>query len=204
VNPVSKRDVAESQGGGTETTSIPPREVAGYSYTEGAARPGQLTVNDLEAIVNGDVADGANVPSGPSGGRQLTLDEMRNLVENHNLSKLPDELIMSVAWKESSFNPDAAANGSTATGLMQMTRTAVAEVNRNLPAGLGYSQMTDPVEAIEAGSRYLDMRVNRAGGNLLNGLNGYRTGPGYGNSIINASGCLGGGGGMQCLYMIHH
>jgi hypothetical protein len=179
---------------------VPGREVRGASYTveEVPARPGSLTIEDVERIVNGDVANGSQVPNGPTAHGRLSLDEMRQLVAAHNLSGQPDELIIAVAWKESSFNPDAhAPPPNTATGLMQMNRGAIAELNKSMPAGLEYdhARMSLPVDNIEAGSTYLQRRIDGAGGNLLKGLNGYGTGVGYGDSIIKRTACLQAGGG---------
>jgi soluble lytic murein transglycosylase-like protein len=62
---------------------------------------------------------------------------------------------------------------------MMVTKGAAKE------AGYKYADVkNDPAINIQAGTKYLQIRIDRAGGNLLNGLNGYGTGAGYGNNII--------------------
>ena len=115
----------------------------------------------------------------PSG--QLSYPQMTHLVATNNKSKQSDALIIAVAWKESSFEPSAHAVGSSAIGLMMMTRGAA------LDAGYPYYTLSDPATNIRAASTYLQLRIDEAHGSVRNGLNGYGTGVGYADNILRAA-----------------
>ena len=126
---------------------------------------------------------------------KLTYAQVKQLVEDNNRSanaQVTTELVISLIWKESGFRPDVKNPTTTATGLMQMTTGAVADVNNNTPAGVHYThaEMTVPSKNIQCGTYYLAERIERAGGKLKEGLNGYGTGPGYADNIISCAACL--------------
>jgi len=50
--------------------------------------------------------------------------------------------------------------------------------------------MTNAALAIQAGTSYLDLRVDWANGNITNGVNGYGTGPGYIDNILKCEKCM--------------
>ncbi|WKJ91936.1 transglycosylase SLT domain-containing protein [Methylomonas montana] len=114
---------------------------------------------------------------------KYTYEQMATLVRDNNKSLcFSDEFIICLIWKESGFDSDATNSMSTATGLMQITKSAVEMVNSNTPNGTHYkhSDMTDAVKNIQCGSYYLDIAKNK-----LNGIDtGYGTGEGYSKSIM--------------------
>ena len=118
---------------------------------------------------------------------RLTYAEVAKLVHDNNVSGQPDTLIVALIYKESRFDPTEKSKvaGSSATGLMQMTKTAVAEVNRVDKSKIDFATMTQGAANIATGSRYLALRIKRAG-NLKDGLNGFGTGPGYADGILAA------------------
>ncbi|OYV02264.1 MAG: hypothetical protein CFE45_01120 [Burkholderiales bacterium PBB5] len=119
----------------------------------------------------------------------VTHDEIKKLVKDNNQSKdFSDEFVICLIWKESGFDPDVANSGSTATGLMQMTKGAVAMVNQCTPAGVHFehSEMTDAVKNIQCGTLYLDIAKNKLGGVDLS----FGTGKGYSKSIVACETCL--------------
>lgn len=127
--------------------------------------------------------------------KPLQYDEVVKLVAANNKSKnaaVTTELLVSLIWKESGFRSDANPGSSTATGLMQMTVAAVDDVNKNTPPGehFEHAEMTDPAKNIQCGTYYLDLRIKRAGGKLKEGLEGYGTGSGYADNIIECAACL--------------
>ena len=119
---------------------------------------------------------------------QLTYQEMKKLVHDNNKSKQSDYLIIAQAYKESRFFPGRKTNSkySSAAGLLQMTKTAVSEVNRVDKTSYKHSDMTNATKNIAAGTAYLQIRIDRAGGNVAKGLDGYGTGAGYSKSILQA------------------
>ena len=90
-----------------------------------------------------------------------TYEEIKKLVADNSKSSVSDEMLICVIWKESGFDPDVKNSKTTATVLMQMTKGAVEDVNKNTPEGVHYehSEMTDPAKNIQCGSYYLDLRI---------------------------------------------
>lgn len=121
---------------------------------------------------------------------KLTYDEVTKLVAVNNQSGQDDTAVIAVIYKESRFDPAVAAATSSATGLMQMTKGAVTEVDRVRKTTYLHSAMTLPTTNIMVRSICLSIRIGRAGGDLANGLDGFGTGPGYSASILRAAGRL--------------
>lgn len=118
---------------------------------------------------------------------RMTYDVVANLVAANNQSGQADAVIIALIYKESRFDPLAKAATSTATGLMQMTKGAVTEVNRVKKTAYKHDTMKLPAANVMVGTSYLRIRIRVAGGSLVNGLNGYGTGPGYATSIMRAA-----------------
>lgn len=137
----------------------------------------------------------------------LTLEEAKKLVEENNRSKkLSNELVLCLMWKESNFCPETKNKKSSATGLVQMTKGAVEDVNKAAPKAeqFKHSDMTDGATNVRAGTRYMDLRIKWAGGDVSKGLNGYGTGAGYSDNITKCEACIQGGSATQgCLNKIH-
>lgn len=136
-----------------------------------------------------------------------TYAEIKKLVADNTKSTVSDELLICLIWKESGFDPDSKNSSSTATGLMQMTKGAVEEVNKNTPVGVHYehSDMTDPAKNIQCGSYYVDLRIKWAKGNIKAGLNGFGTGAGYADDILFCEECVkkNAANATPCLNKIH-
>jgi hypothetical protein len=132
----------------------------------------------------------------PWGLDRLSFAEMQEIVRNNNLSGQSDELILSIAWKESRFDPEAKNKMSSATGLMQMTKAAAKD------AGYPHTLMTDPSINIKAGSKYIKLRLKWSNGDINRALNGYGTGDGYSVDILRAEKCLKDSGCESCLNSI--
>ncbi|MDD4591753.1 MAG: lytic transglycosylase domain-containing protein [Parabacteroides sp.] len=120
----------------------------------------------------------------PYGLEALSYNKIKELVNNNNYSGLSNELIICLIYKESTFDPNEKNKKSSATGLMQVTTGAASD------AGYKGKNMYDPITNVQAGSTYLKLRVKWAHGNVKSGLNGYGTGTGYANDILDCEKCL--------------
>ena len=132
----------------------------------------------------------------PSGLEKIKLIDMQKLIHENNFSGQSDELILALTYAESTFEP-LSWNSGTITGLMQVSEDAGIDV------GYPYEDFTsDPDEYdensnaqnIQAGSLYLENRINYSGENVENGLgeyNGWETiDNAYGKEIIAAEKAL--------------
>jgi hypothetical protein len=121
-----------------------------------------------------------------------TYAEVKQIVQDHNkATDFSNELIVAVAWKESGFDDSATNASSTATGLMQLTKGAVTDVNNNTPDGVHYehSEMTDAAKNIECGTYYLQILRGRWG-SAKDALNHFGTGAGYADNLLKCETCL--------------
>jgi hypothetical protein len=135
-----------------------------------------------------------------------TFEQIKAIVAaNNQASGVADRLFVCLIWKESGFDPGLKNSKSSATGLMQMTKGAVAEVNRVRKTTYDHADMTDPDVNVEVGTTYVDILMKRNGGKLAVALNKFGTGTGYSRSIIACSGCLEKDESkpMVCLQKIH-
>jgi hypothetical protein len=120
------------------------------------------------------------------------FSEIQDLVQKNNKSdELSDEFVICLIWKESNFDDAVQNKQSTATGLMQVTKVAIEDGNRNSPKGVHFehSEMLDPDKNIDCGTRYLDLRINRAK-DKVKGIELYGTGAKYTKSISACEECL--------------
>ncbi len=121
----------------------------------------------------------------PFGLSPLGYTDIANLVAKNNKSGQSNELIICMAFKESSFDPDAMQTApNTARGLLGVTVLATDQVDAD------YDTLGDPAANIAAGSTYLAWRIHLNPGNVRNGLWGYGTGRAYADSLLKCEKCL--------------
>jgi soluble lytic murein transglycosylase-like protein len=124
----------------------------------------------------------------------MTFNQVQTTVSQNNNSPFSNELVISICWAESSFNPNAKSPTSSATGLMMMTTGAIDTVNNNTPAGthFNYSDMTNPSQAVAAGTWYLKIIYNTTGtSDKRQTLIKYGDGTtAYADKIMTCEGCL--------------
>lgn len=126
-------------------------------------------------------------------GKALSYAQVAKLVQQNNYSGQSDALVIALIYKESTFEPSAKAKGSTASGLMQMTKTALKELQRVYPGEFASVDLTDPAQNVCAGCKYLALMIKRAKGDVTKGLEKFGTGPGYAASILAAEKALNAG-----------
>ena len=124
---------------------------------------------------------------------KLDFEAVKKLVKDNNKSKLvTDRLLLCLIWKESGFDTTVKNSSSSATGLMQVTKDAIKDVNAQTPRGVhfNHTEMTDCAKNIQAGSFYLDIRIGRVNGDVKRGIERYGTGSGYADNIMACETCL--------------
>jgi hypothetical protein len=185
---------------------IPMPQIDPKDIKDGASGGAGSQVAQAEPSSAGSKADGQKTETAPAPdkeaaappkpGKPLTYEQVKELVRENNRSKLPDEMIIAVIFKESSFNPGAhnRTKDSDEAGLMQMTRGAWTDAHRRLAKGTKHEfegSAFDPAINIQLGSTYLQQRIDWARGNLEEGIAGYGTGkPEYAQDIIAATKAL--------------
>jgi hypothetical protein len=127
---------------------------------------------------------------------RLTYEEVQRLVANNRSPVLypfaSDHLLICLIWKESSFDPSAKNPGSSATGLMMMTKDAVTDANHHAPHGtrrFNHSEMTNPALNIECGTLYLRVLIDRHHG-LSKALEHFGTGAAYAQQLLKCETCI--------------
>jgi soluble lytic murein transglycosylase-like protein len=87
-------------------------------------------------------------------------------------------LLAGLVKQESGFNPNA-GSGAGARGLTQLMPSTA--------AGLGVSNVLDPVQSLNGGAKYLKQQLDTFGGDVTKALAAYNAGPGavnkYGGTI---------------------
>jgi hypothetical protein len=138
----------------------------------------------------------------------LPATDVEKLISANNNSVVSTELLLCLIWKESGFDPKVKNSGSSATGLMQMTKGAVDQVNKSTPKGVHFthSEMTNSARNIECGTYYLQIRIDWEKGSIKKGLEGFGTGPGYADKILDCETCIKTTPASRdtCLGHIHH
>ncbi|WP_152544070.1 lytic transglycosylase domain-containing protein, partial [Thermoanaerobaculum aquaticum] len=167
----------------------------------GGRNPSQSSQGGGGGTSAGTGSNQTNTSSTPEN-RRLTYAEVAEIVKENNQSGQADEVIIAIAWMESSFDPGAHRPNpekETARGLMGVTKAAAQDVGAN------YERLFDPVENIKAGSAYLRLRTSWAKGNVEKALAGYGTGPNYAQAILRCAECLKASAGepMTCLVQLH-
>ena len=103
----------------------------------------------------------SSLPPGVPYGAEITAAAQRNGID--------PALLAGLVRQESNFDP-AAGSPAGARGLTQlMPGTA---------AGLGVTDVTDPLQSLDGGARYLKQQLDTFGGDVTKALAAYNAGPG--------------------------
>ena len=85
------------QGGGYSSRYVPGDRIEADSYSAGGGSPGSLTADDVERIVNGDVADGSQMPDGNWFTRQRIAEVAQDVASNNGAPYDTDNYYNSLA-----------------------------------------------------------------------------------------------------------
>jgi len=103
----------------------------------------------------------SELPPGTPYGAEITAAAKANGIDQ--------ALLAGLIKQESNFNPNA-GSGAGARGLTQLMPTTA--------AGLGVSNVLDPVQSINGGAKYLKQQLDAFGGDVTKALAAYNAGPG--------------------------
>jgi soluble lytic murein transglycosylase-like protein len=111
--------------------------------------------------LSGATAGGAALPPGVPYGAEITAAAQRHGID--------PALLAGLVRQESNFDPNAGSPAG-ARGLTQL-----------MPAtarGLGVTDVTDPLQSLEGGAKYLKQQLDAFGGDVTKALAAYNAGPG--------------------------
>jgi soluble lytic murein transglycosylase-like protein len=133
-----------------------------FTEASAAALPAATAATAPAAGLAGTAAGPASaLPAGVPFGAEITAAARRH--------GLDPALLAGLVRQESNFNPTAGSPAG-ARGLTQlMPGTA---------AGLGVTDVTDPLQSLEGGARYLAQQLKAFGGDVTKALAAYNAGPG--------------------------
>ena len=113
------------------------------------------------AAVSPTVAGASALPAGVPYGAEITAAAKKHGID--------PALLAGLVRQESNFNPTAGSSAG-ARGLTQLMPATA--------AGLGVTDVTDPVQALDGGAKYLKQQLDRFGGDVTLALAAYNAGPG--------------------------
>jgi soluble lytic murein transglycosylase-like protein len=149
--------------GGSAATAPSPASTAFASQLASAT--------SAPAATTGATATASATPMAATGASELPADvpygaEITAAAKKHGLDPA---LLAGLVKQESGFNPNAGSPAG-ARGLTQlMPGTA---------AGLGVTNVLDPVQSLEGGAKYLRQQLDAFGGDVTRALAAYNAGPG--------------------------
>lgn len=150
-------------GVGAGTASLAGAQPGTAATTVPIAAPLSAAVPAPSATAPAAGATGGTsaLPPGVPYGTEITAAARRNGVD--------PALLAGLVRQESNFNPNAGSPAG-ARGLTQLMPATA--------AGLGVTDVTDPVQALEGGARYLRRQLDAFGGDATKALAAYNAGPG--------------------------
>jgi soluble lytic murein transglycosylase-like protein len=136
------------------TAALPAASVADPSAATAAAPATAVTGAPLSTTASA-------LPPGVPYGAEITAAAKRHGID--------PALLAGLVRQESNFDPNAGSHAG-ARGLTQlMPGTA---------AGLGVTDVTDPLQSLEGGAKYLKQQLDAFGGDVTKALAAYNAGPG--------------------------
>ena len=149
-------------GGATTTAPSPASTAFASQLATATAAPAATTATTATASATPMAATGASeLPADVPYGAEITAAAKKY--------GLDPALLAGLVKQESGFNPNAGSPAG-ARGLTQlMPGTA---------AGLGVTNVLDPVQSLEGGAKYLRQQLDAFGGDVTRALAAYNAGPG--------------------------
>src|SRR3954453_21760914 len=117
------------------------------------------------------LASGATAPPPSTGTSALpsSVPYAAEITKAAQANGIDPALLAGLIKQESGFNPNA-GSGAGARGLAQLMPATA--------AGLGVSNVLDPVQSINGGAKYLKAQLDAFGGDVTKALAAYNAGPG--------------------------
>lgn len=169
--------------------------VATGSREEQLARLQSLEMERVTRLqtLSTDISRNASTTGGAFSRAPVSIQSM--IIDASRATGLSENLIAAVGEKENAFKltgPTKVLNAqgrpsTSAYGFGQITNDAETDIRKVIP---GFDK-TNPDTAVLGAATYLKMRIDRANGNQIKGLDGYGTGPGYGLDVLRRAGNLG-------------
>ncbi len=150
---------------------------AGYGNTPGYIKD-TIRANTFGLSYKNSLAYGSTLPGqGAGNGGLVSMPEASlfdKIAASAKANGVPLDVAMATIQKESNFNPNARAKGSTATGLGQVVAGTAAQY------GYSQSDMLNPDKNLDVSMRYLKAQLDATNGNADASYQRYHFGPGSG------------------------
>jgi soluble lytic murein transglycosylase-like protein len=148
--------------------SAPPAKTSFSSALASATTPASAPNTDFASLAAGTTTAAASatstsssLPAGTPFAAEITAAAQANGVD--------PALLAGLVKQESGFNPSA-GSGAGARGLTQLMPATA--------AGLGVTNVLDPVQSLNGGAKYLKQQLDAFGGDVTKALAAYNAGPG--------------------------
>src|SRR5688500_8215745 len=152
---------AATAPGGNGGQDFASQLTAATSVAQPAADVAPVAQGATTMALSGPAAGSSALPPGVPYGAEITAAARRHGID--------PALLAGLVRQESNFDPTAGSHAG-ARGLTQLMPATA--------AGLGVTDVTDPLQSLEGGAKYLAQQLATFGGDVTKALAAYNAGPG--------------------------